>query len=123
MQISHAYRIDDEGISKPYQVHPEVAEWGAKILHRDLKLQRKTGVKHFLRRPYTDLHELENIRHNAVEMGQEVPEQIAGIIVVRIATDTNARLALDEEGFQKELARGETPLLPRKSAKGFGGQG
>lgn len=122
MQISHAVKITKEGISKPFQVHPEVAEWGSNILRRDLKLQRKTGITYFLRRLYTDLHEEENIRHVALEMGQEAPEQIAGVIVIRIATDTNTRLPLNEEQFQKELAKGEKPLLPRRSSTGFGGQ-
>ncbi len=121
MQISHAVQISKDAISKPFQVHPEVAEWGANILRRDLKLQRKTGIKYFLRRPYTDLHEEENIRHVALETGQEASEQIAGIIGIRIATDTNTRLPLNEEQFQRELAKDEKPLMPRKSTKGFGG--
>lgn len=122
MQISHAVKLTKEGISKPFQVHPELAEWKASILRRDLKLQRKTGIKTFLRRPYTDLHEEESIKWAAIETGKEVPEQIAGVIVIRIATLTNARLALNEEQFQEEVALGETPLLPRHSGNGFGGQ-
>ena len=121
MQISHAVKSTKDGISKPFRVHPEVAEWGANILRRDLKLQRKTRIKYFLRRLYTDLHEEENIRHVALETGQEAPEQITGVIVIRIATETNTRLPLNEEQFQRELAKGEKPFLPRKSTKGFGG--
>ena len=122
MQTSHAVKFTKEGISEPFEVHPELAEWKASILRRDLKLQRKTGIKYFLRRLYSDLHEEDSIKWAAIETGKEVPEQIAGVIVIRVATETNARIALSEEQFQKELALGQKPLLPRRSSNGFGGK-
>ncbi len=122
MQISHAVKSTKDGISKPFQVHPELAEWQVSVLRRDLKLQRKTGIKYFLRRLYSDLHEEESIKWAAIETGKEVPEQIAGVIVIRVATETNIRIPLSEEQFQKELALGKRPLLPRRSSNGFGGK-
>jgi hypothetical protein len=123
MQISHAIsNPKGGGYSEPFQVHPEIAEWSASILRRDLKLQRREGIKFFIRRLYTDLHEIETIRWAARENGQALPEEITGVIVIRVATLTNARLALDEQGFQKALAEGKHPLLPRQQSKGFGGR-
>ena len=122
MQFSRAIIAKDGDSSKPFQVHPEIAEWGASILRRDLKLQRREGVKRFVRRLYADLHEIENIRWAARESSQELPEEVTGVIVIRIATLTNARLALTEQAFQEELAKGKLPLLPRQQRKGFGGR-
>lgn len=122
MQFSTAVVAHNrKGSSKPFQVHPEIAEWGLRILQRDLKLQRREGIKYFIRRLYSDLNEIETIRWAAQESGKELPEEITGVVVIRLGTDTNARMPLDEEAFQKTLAEGEYPLLPRSQSKGFGG--
>ena len=122
MQESYAYSFEGENLQKK-KIHPEIAELGAAILRRDLKWQRKYGVKYFVRRPHHDLNELFEIEQRALQQGQKNlldPTTVAGVLVIRVATLTNSRIALTQERFDEVLAKGKYPLLPSKTGEGFG---
>ncbi len=122
MQLSYATTVDKLGSTRSFQIHPELAEWKERIFRRDLKLQRKSGFKTFIRALYIDLHEEQCLRWAGHEMDKELPEYIAGVMVSRVASEVNVRLPMDQARFQENIAEGKYPLLSRQSKKGFGVQ-
>lgn len=109
-------RFNLDGTRESGIYHPELAEASLCVLKRDLKLMKKHNIKHFLRKPYDDLHESE-----IVKLQPNAPSEIAGVIVTSlIAGDTNARMFLSSEEVQKELSDGEIfDLWTDRPSKGF----
>ena len=92
-------------------------------MRRDLKWQRKYGIKYFLRRPYHDLNELFELEQRMLQQGHENTidcAAITGFIVIGIAPLTNTRLPLNQKQFDEELVKGEYRLLLPTASEGFG---
>lgn len=105
-----------DGTQSAGDLHPEVAEASLACLKRDLRRLRHTQGKAFLRRPYTDLQEVEMVavNHPALQISE-----IVGVAVVPLVEgDTNARMPLTAEQVAEEVRCGR--LIDLWTSRGFG---
>jgi len=91
-----------DGISETTRLHPEIAEFAVKVLKRDLKFIKRSGIKCFKRRPYEELHEIDMFLQEAEARGNALDLPIAGVAVFSLGPDTNARVPLTAEQWEKE---------------------
>ena len=91
-----------DGFSKPARLHPEIAELAVRIVKRDLKFIKRSGIKCFKRRPYEDLHEIDHFMQEAEARGKVLDEPIVGVAVINFGLESNARIPLTAEQWEKE---------------------
>lgn len=89
------------------RLHPEIADQSLAALNRDLRLMRRYKCKHFVRKPYEDIDEIESIKAMKTGLTPDsfVPADIKAICVVNLVPgETNARLPVDQKALDRLLA-------------------
>jgi hypothetical protein len=94
--------VSKDGISNAARLHPEIAEFAVQIVKRDLKFIKKSGIEMFKRRLYEDLYEIDMFLQEAETRGKVLDSPIVGVAVINLGHESNARIPLTAELWEKE---------------------
>ena len=104
-------------------LHPEIADQSLEALKRDLRIMRRHNCRHFVRKPYEDIDEIESIKAMNIGLApsSSIPADIKAICVVNVVPgETNARLPVNQEVLDMLLAIDSVfDFYSKQPGKGF----
>jgi hypothetical protein len=116
MSTEHFFNPD--GTTRSGRVHPEIEDLARDIAIRDRKTLTRHRNRSFLRLPYADLCEVEQLKGQ----GWKIPTPPIAIWVVNLSSTEASRVAIDtQEKVDDLLGKSYNALDLRKPpSKGFG---